>query len=146
MKNWLLSVSQNTGSQYIVYMKRFQEFAQVSPDQLLVMAKQDRQSVHHKLKEFYEEMRSEGLSSKTRSVAYTAIMSFLSWNDLPLGRTPNPFKGKVQYEPYRMLEPHEVCLMIGAAWHTSDKALLSFLAQTGQSWSGLSSQIPSCET
>ncbi len=132
VRNWLLGVSEGSRHNYKVYMRKFISFSQLDPDQLLELARTDRHAVHNKLKEFWEKLREEGLASKTRSVAYTSIRSFLSWNDLPLGKSPRPFVGKVQYESYRVLEPHELSMMLHVARTGRDKALVSFLAQSGQ--------------
>ncbi len=96
------------------------------------VARKDRLAVHQKLKEFYEKLRSDGLAPRTRSLAYSTVRSFLNWNDLPLGKAPRHFGGTPRYEQHRMLENHEVSLMIHVARKTRDKPLISFLAQSGQ--------------
>jgi integrase len=132
VRSWFLNVSANSQRQYKANMRKFIAFSQLNPDQLLELARKDRIAVHTKLKEFWHKAREDGLSSKTRSSMYTAIRSFLTWNELPLGRAPRQFEGKVQYESYRVLEPHEIARMLYFAKTNRDRAILSFLYQSGQ--------------
>ena len=132
VRNWLLNVSKNSQRQYKANMRKFIAWSQLNPDQIIELATKDRSAVHTKLKEFWHKLKDDGLSSKTRSVMYTAIRSFLLWNELPLGRAPRQFGGKVQYEAYRVLQSQEIAKMLDCARTSRDRALVSFLAQSGQ--------------
>jgi len=132
VRDWMLSVGPNTRPGYMYYLREFCKFVGFSPDQLVTEGVRDRRAVHRKLKEWYGVHKSKGLSSKTRLRAYTTIRSFLNWNDIPLGRTPYPFRAAAQYETTRILTTNELSMMITIARMTRDKAIISFLAQSGQ--------------
>ena len=105
----------------------------MDPGQILERAKTDSKGLHVRMKEFWHDMKDKGrLASNTRSSAYQAVRSFLFWHDVPVGRTPREFHGKAQYEPYHVLEPQEISLMIDYARSARDQALITFLAQSGQ--------------
>jgi len=132
IENWLLSVGPNTRPGYMYYLREFCKFVNLTPGQLVKEGVRDRRAVHRKLKEWYAYHKSKGLASKTRLRAYTSIRSFLNWNDIPLGRTPYPFRAAAQYETTRILTANELSMMITIARMTRDKAIISFLAQSGQ--------------
>jgi len=132
VKDWMLSVGQNTRPGYMYYLREFCKFVDLTPDQLVKEGVKDRRAVHRKLKEWYAEQKSKGLASKTRLRGYTSIRSFLNWNDIPLGRTPYPFRAAAQYETTRILTANELSMMITIARMSRDKAIISFLAQSGQ--------------
>jgi len=130
--DWLLSVGPNTRRGYMYYLRRFCEFAGLTPGQLILEGVKDRRAVHRKLKEWHAKHKSMGMASKTNLTAYTSIRSFLNWNDIPLGRTPHPFLAASQYETHRILTPNELSIMITIAPTSRDKAIISFIAQSGQ--------------
>ncbi len=132
VKNWLLSVSEGVRRDYSRQLKRFCDFTGLSPEKLVEKAEWDRRSVHELAKEFYAKLSSDGLASNTRMRAYSCIRSFFARNDVPLGKTPRHFKGVVQFETYRIFEHDEISRMIESASLTKDKAIISFLAQSGQ--------------
>lgn len=132
VRNWLLGFPKHTQENYIGFLGRFCRFAKMNPDQLLGRAEENRRDVHGILKLFYEELRAWGLASMTRSNYYMAVRSFLARNDVLLGRTPRLFTPKVEYESRRLLTPGEVAQMINYARTARDKAIISFLAQSGQ--------------
>jgi hypothetical protein len=51
---------------------------------------------------------------------------------VPLGKTPVHFKGAVEFETYRIFDPEEICRMIESSPLTQNRAIISFLAQSGQ--------------
>lgn len=53
-------------------------------------------------------------------------------NDYPLGRSPRRFKARVQYARHRLLQPREVFNLVASARTTRNRAVLSFLYQSGQ--------------
>ena len=132
VKDWLMSVGPNTRWGYTYFLKQFCKFVGLTPDQIIKLGIEDRRAVHRKLKEWYAQHKSRGLASGTRMRAYTTIRSFLSWNDISLGRTPYPFRAAVRYETLRILTADELSKMITIARMTRDKAIISFLAQSGQ--------------
>jgi len=84
------------------------------------------------MKSFYNALIEKGNSSKTAALTYQCLRSFYRWNNITLGRTPRGFKGRAEFEPYRVLSPSEVALMVNYAPSNRDKALIVFLAQSGQ--------------
>src|SRR5438128_8384965 len=133
VRNWMLNLAKRTRKNYKMYMRRFMRFSGWNPDQILEQARQDRLSVHVKMKEFYYKLADEeNLSSMSRSQAYSAVRSFLFWHEISIGRAPREFVGKVQYEAYRVLEPSEISLMLDYAHTARDQAIITFLVQSGQ--------------
>src|SRR2546422_7526810 len=132
IKNWMLSVSQSTRQNYYRYLTMFLEFAKLTPEKLVLEARKDRVAVHYQAKRFNEKMRIEGYASETRGVAYTSIRSFLQWNDVIMGKVPRSFRGRPEFETGRVIEPQEIAAMMHVARNTRDKAVLSFLIQSGQ--------------
>ncbi len=133
VRRWFLNINKRSARNYRVYMRKFMHHSQLNPDQFLSLAKRDPATAHTKMKEFWHKIRdTEGLSSNTRAVHYTAMRSFLRWNDVYVGKMPRPFIGKVQYESYHVLETSEVSKLIDHAKNVRDQALVSFLAQSGQ--------------
>jgi integrase len=126
-------VNRRSARNYRVHMRKFIHYTQLNPDQLLDLARKNPTAAHDNMKEFWHKLREEeGLSSKSRAGAYTAIRSFLRWNEVNVGRMPRMFIGKVQYESYHVLETAEISKMIDYARTLRDQALISFLAQSGQ--------------
>ena len=133
VQNWMLNLSKRTRKNYKMYMRRFMQFSGWNPDQILEQARQDRLSVHVKMKEFYYKLADEeNLSSMSRSQAYSAVRSFLFWHEIAIGRAPREFVGRVQYEAYRVLETSEISSMVDYARTARDQALITFLTQSGQ--------------
>lgn len=133
VREWLLNLSIGTHRNYKYYLRKFMEFSGWNPNQILVLARTDSKSVHVKMKEFWYKMKDkERLASNTRASAYRAVRSFLFWHDVPVGRTPREFRGNVQYEAYRVLQPQDISMMIDYARSARDQALITFLAQSGQ--------------
>ena len=95
VRNWMLNLAKRTRKNYKMYMRRFMQFSGWNPDQLLEQARQDRLSVHVKMKEFYYKLADEeNLSSMSRSQAYSALRSFLFAHEIAIGRAPREFVGK----------------------------------------------------
>src|SRR5436309_5906759 len=133
IREWFLNLSKGSEKNYRIIMLKFMHYLRLNPDQFLDLAKKDPHAAHAKMKEFWHILRErEGVSSKTRAAAYTAIRSFLRWNDINIGKMPGIFIGKVQYESNRILERAEISKMIDHAKHFRDQALITFLAQSGQ--------------
>jgi integrase len=133
VQDWLFSLSACTRRNYMNYLRRFCDFVEMDPDQIVKEAIADRRLLHFKVKKWYEErLRGRGLARNTRICGYSAVRSFLNWNDIPLGRTPVSYRAGAQFETSRILEPSEVALMVNMASLIRDKAAISMLAQSGQ--------------
>src|SRR5438034_11583162 len=111
VKGWMQSVGPNTRSGYMYFLRTFCQFVGLTPDQIVELGIEDRRAVHRKLKEWYAQHKSRGLASGTRMRAYTTIRTFLSWNDISLGRTPYPFREAVRYKTLRILSVAELYKM-----------------------------------
>lgn len=88
--------------------------------------------MHDQMKIFYNILISEGKSSKTAVLTYQCLRSFYKWNDVPIGRAPRGFKGKVEYGSSHVLTPEEIIKMVNASSSLRDKCIIIFLAQSGQ--------------
>ena len=133
IREWFLNVSKGSEKNYRIIMLKFMHYLHLNPDQFLDLARKDPHAAHTRIKEFWHILRKEeGVSSKTRAAAYTAIRSFLRWNDISIGKMPSMFIGKVQYESNHILQSAEVSKLIDHAKHFRDQALISFIAQSGQ--------------
>ena len=105
---WLASVKPSRAKPYLHFLSRFCKYAQIDPDSLVKNAKSDSEAVHNRLKVYRRSLESQGIASYTLQLAYNAVRSFLSWNNLKLSKTPKAFIGRTRYESDRVLEPHEV--------------------------------------
>jgi hypothetical protein len=94
------------------YLREFCKLTNLTPGQLVKEGVRDRRAIHRKLKEWYAAHKSKVLASKTRLRGYTSIRSFLNWNDIPLGRTPYPFRAAARYETTRILTANELSMMM----------------------------------
>jgi integrase len=113
-------------------MREFCEFSKVDPDQLVLLAEKDKRNVRIKLVEFHQDYVRKKYASNTACNAYMAIRSFLSHNEILFGRFPPGFRGQTQYESRRVFSRSEVVRMLRGARSPRDKALVSFVVQSGQ--------------
>jgi len=127
VERWLNNVKPSTSKPYLHFLNRFCEYAQTDPDSLVENARSDNESVHDTLKAYRRYLESQGIASYTLQLAYNAVRSFLTWNNVKLSKTPRAFIGRTRYETDRILENHEVARMISFAPTTRDKALISTL-------------------
>ena len=134
VRRWLSNFPDrpNTKRNYLVWLSRFTEWSEKNPDNLIVEAKKDPSKMHDLLKTFYNYLLEEGFSSNTAVLAYQTLRSFCRWNEVNLGRTPRGFKGRVEYGSSYVLSQEDVARMVGACKSLRDKALIAFLAQSGQ--------------
>ena len=134
VRNWLIGFHKHTRWNYLRFLESFCEYSGKDPDQLMNWVRQDRTMVHLKVKEFYEHLSKNDPATSNRSMGYNIIRSFFYHNDYPLGRAPRKVRkdSKLKVRTDRLLKPLEVSEMIGAAPHLRSKAVISFLAQSGQ--------------
>jgi len=122
----------NTRRNYLYRLGLFVEWSGKDPDALIEEAKVNPVSIHDQMKSFYNSLIEKGNSSKTAVLTYQCLRSFYRWNNIILGRTPRGFRGRVEFEPYRVLTPSEIANMVNCVTSIRDKALIAFLAQSGQ--------------
>ena len=133
VRQWFLGLNSGSIKNYKIYMRKFNHYMGLNPDELLTLGRNDPLTAHAKLKEFWHVLGTrEGLASKTKGSAYIAIRSFLRLNDVKLGKTPRMFIGKVQYEAYHVLETSEIAKMLDRCKTIRDQSLISFVYQSGQ--------------
>ncbi len=132
VENWRNNLRQSSIETYLHYLKRFCDYAKLNPDQLVEEAKKNQTAVHNTLKAFRRKLETEGGASSSLQIAYMAGRSFLKWNGVKLDQMPRSYKGRVRYESGRLIEPYEVAKMISYAKNVRDKAIVSFLYQSGQ--------------
>ncbi len=85
-------VSESTRETYLIYIKRFCDFCDMTPDELFVERKEDNKSDdmyirrrhEEKLKEFINYLREEGYSSNTVATATAAVKSLYTHNYYPM--------------------------------------------------------------
>jgi integrase/recombinase XerD len=110
-------------------LKKFVDFAGMSPEELVDLGRGSPEDAHDLLKVFYNRLN---LASTTKMVFYQALRSFYRANGVVLGRKPRTYRSMVEYEPRRLYSQDEVAWLVDAADNTRDKALITFLAQSGQ--------------
>ncbi len=117
---------------YLRYIKEFCEFSKLDPDQLVSLAETDRRSVRVKIAEFHQDYDRKGYSSNTSHNAYMAIRSFFNHNEIRFGRFAPGFRGATEYESQRIFERSELFRTLLGAGTPRDKAIVSFVVQSGQ--------------
>ena len=114
---------------YLPELKRFACFAARSPDELVDMGLKNGEEAHNLLKMFYNSLT---FASHTKMRAYQTIRSFYRANGVVLGKKPRTYRAVVEYEPRTLYSQDEVAWLVDAADNIRDKALITFLAQSGQ--------------
>jgi integrase/recombinase XerD len=127
---WFANVpGARTRETYSYALRKFVKFAGMSPDELVRLGRRSAEEAHDLVKMFYNSLE---LASKTKMTVYQAIRSFYASNHVSLGRKPRTFRAVVEYEPGRLYSQDEVAKLVDAADNARDKALITFLAQSGQ--------------
>jgi integrase len=132
VRTWLVGYEPNTVHKYRLYLQKFCELTKLDPEQLVSLGEQDKRSIRAKLVEFHQYYASNGYSSNTAFNAYMAIRSFFSFNDIRVGKIPPSFKGENQCEGTRIFDRREIFRMLLGARSSRDKAIISFVVQSGQ--------------
>jgi integrase len=134
VKRWISNFPDrpNTRRSYLIWLSKFSLWIGKDPDVLIADAKSDSSETHDLLKTFYNYLLEKGFSSNTAVLAYQALRSFYRWNEINLGRTPRGFKGRVEYASSYVLSQEDVAKIVYSCESLRDKALIAFLAQSGQ--------------
>jgi len=132
VKNWVASVNILTGRRYFYYLKGFCSFAKLNPTQLVSLAQRDKIALKEKLTEFYQELVRRAYASNTRHNQVTAVRSFLSYNEIRFGKLRINIRGDTEYESNRIFTRQEIFRMLIGARSPREKALISFVIQSGQ--------------
>lgn len=130
-------VSESTETTFLIYIKRFCEFCDKTPDELIKDRMNDwrsddiftRRRHEEKLMEFAQYMRAEGYTSNTVSTAVGAVRSLYRTNYLPMTEVNIPSGHPVR--EYKVPSKEELAQVIGMAhipWH---KAFMTLTKDCG---------------
>lgn len=132
INTWLSMIpTKRSRAMYNFYMKKFCNSSKLSPQDLLGLAQADILGAKGKLAEFYEDCTRTGYALNTARNALSAVRSFLYYNEIKLGRFPIA-RAAAQYEGNRIFTYSEVFRMLVGARTPRNRALLSFILQSGQ--------------
>ena len=130
VQKWLANIpNHNTRNHYLYSLKKYTKQTQQTPDQLIETGKQDPETAHDQLKTFYNTIQ---LSQGTKMSIYQANRSFYAANRVQLGKKPRTYRMSVEYESRKLYTQGQVAQLVDEADNPRDKALVTFLAQTGQ--------------
>lgn len=132
VNNWMLGLSQSSKRPYLRHFTLFCEYTGRDPEQLIEWAKRDKTKVHERAKQFFHRLADLSIPRASRVQAYTAIRSFFSHNDQPLGKAPRVLTESTKIRPHRLLKPREICDMLCSVRNIKSKAIISLLVQSGQ--------------
>jgi len=121
----------NIGTQrtYLYPLKKYVKFTGMKPDELVVSGRKNPEKTHDLAKMFYNNL---DLASTTKMLCYQTIRSFYRANHISLSRKPATFRAVVEYESRRLYTQQEVTQLVDIAGAFRDKAIIAFLAQSGQ--------------
>ncbi|MEM3798632.1 MAG: tyrosine-type recombinase/integrase [Thermoprotei archaeon] len=144
VKRWISKVlsrrtrSEGTAKIYIWHLKKFCEWSQKTPQQLILEHTEDLKSNDESVKSRHEELVTQyfahlesvkKLSRNTALTAHAALRSFYKANYAPLNlETPEGWPTRQDHVPTR----EEISRMIGFADNPLEAALIAFSAQSGQ--------------
>src|SRR5260370_12330333 len=130
--SWLRGVMPGTSRRYLYYINEFCAFSKLSPNQLVSLAQRDKMAVKEKIGEYHQKYVRKGYASNTCRNAPMAIRSFLSYNEIRFGKFPFSMHCETEYESSRIFTRQEVFRMLVGARTPRDKAIISFVVQSGQ--------------
>jgi len=133
VEKWLRNFADSppTLSLYLYYIKKFVDWSGMQPDEFLELARGDTPKAYGMMKDFYHENLTR-VASKTALNMFVTVRSFLVWNDVRLPKMPRKFKAYREHEPGYSLTQEDVAKMVDAATSARNKAIIMFLAQSGQ--------------
>jgi integrase len=127
---WLANIpNPRTRRVYLHALNKFIQYTSKTPDDLIKLGQQNTEDAHDLLKLFYNSLP---LASTTRMTMYQAIRSFFRTNRILLSTKPRTFRAIIEYEPTRLYTQEEVACLVDTASTMRNKALIMFLAQSGQ--------------
>jgi integrase len=116
-------------------LERFRKFVKEEPRVLLQKAKRsDRgcQKLEDALEKYYRHLKEEGRAPSTAAQWYAVVRSYFTRNRVSLCRFPREISTQSTYETTDVLSQDEVKKMVQSRTSIRDKAVIAFLAQTGQ--------------
>ena len=119
-------ISASTKTTYFIYINRFCEFTEKTPDQLIEERRKDwksddifiRRRHEEKLKEFLSYLRDEGYSSNTVATAVSSVKSLYKTNYHPMIEVNYPAgRAEREYKIPSKEELTEVIDLVSMPWH-----------------------------
>jgi integrase len=130
VQRWLANIpNHNTQKFYLYSLRKYVNQTNTNPDNLISIGQKNGENAHDQLKIFYNMLQ---LSPGSKMSIYQAIRSFYAANRVTLGKKPRPYRMSIEYEPRKLYTQNQVAQLVDAASNLRDKALITFLAQTGQ--------------
>lgn len=130
VKRWFANLPKiRTRNIYLFALYEFVEFSKMNPEEIVDLGRRDPEEAHDLMKMYYQNLN---LASKTRLSRYYALRSFCKANRIRLGEKPRTFRSIVEFESRRIYTQMEVVKLVDAAKGFRNKALIAFLAQSGQ--------------
>jgi integrase len=138
---WLTSKgSEGTRLHYRLLFWRFCRYCNSTPEKILNETRKawfspEGPPVKNALISWLEYERKKGISESSLETYRNSILSFFSFNGLPIGkgtRLSSHLRSDASYESRKLLTPSEVRKMINSTDAPEAKAVIAFLAQTGQ--------------
>jgi len=117
---------------FTAWCERTPEVGAMEPERLVEMARSDLDTVRDLLIRYENELVGRKLAEHTINKKKMAIRSFLSANGCPLPKQRRGRKPRTTYEQRAELTQEEVANLVYSARSLRDKAIICFLAQTGQ--------------
>ena len=120
------TISASTKTTYFIYINRFCEFTEKTPDQLIEERRKDwksddifiRRRHEEKLKEFLSYLRDEGYSSNTVATAVSSVKSLYKTNYHPMIEVNYPAgRAEREYKIPSKEELTEVIDLVSMPWH-----------------------------
>ncbi|WP_287583300.1 tyrosine-type recombinase/integrase, partial [Candidatus Borrarchaeum sp.] len=133
IQKWLTSVKKSSAKQYIYNMKRFCEYFDVTPPEIITIAENDKIEIKVMLNTFYNHLREEGKSANYAAFNESAVKSFLRFYDIIIQtkrRTPR------KYERETLRKEH-IRQLVDSTKHIREKAIFTLGFQTGISISDI---------
>ena len=130
VQRWLANIpNHNTQKFYLHSLRKYVYQTNTNPDNLISIGQKNGENAHDQLKIFYNTLQ---LSPGSKMSIYQAIRSFYAANRVTLGKKPRTYRMSIEYEPRKLYTQNQVAQLVDAASNLRDKALITFLAQTGQ--------------
>lgn len=116
-------------------LERFRKFVKEEPKVLLERARRsDRgcEKLEDALSKYHRHLIDDKRAPSTAAQWYAVVRSYFTRNRVPLSRFPREISMQATYETTDVLSQDEVRKMVRTRTSIRDKAVIAFLAQTGQ--------------
>lgn len=134
MEPWLNDVKDSTAHQYKYSFAKFKVFFDISSEDFLQLAKEDKIKIKDMLNKFYKHYRRQGYSHNYSAILEAAIKSFLNFYEIEIRTKARKTPRKYHRRPLRK---DDIRKMVDAAPYLRDKALICMAFQSGMAISDL---------